>query len=178
MGPLAQDRRVEGALEILEAYFGIGRSRPAPFPAYMYRTVATRGLFLDAKDGGKYADVAFLFKLVSRGPIQWLSDPLIAYRIHGSNDSGEVNIVQQLRLLRFARKIASPSIDTALADEVRFVMYFRWLRARRRSNTVTAWRKRIILRHMAAMMPFRALFRAILFRIQGHLAIFSKGRTG
>lgn len=165
MGPLARTRRVDGARTIIDAYFGIGKARPAPFPAYMYRTAATRGLFLDPLDGGKYADVAFLLKLAARGPILWLADPLVRYRIHASNDSGEVNIAQQLRLLRFARRMAPASLDGGLLEEVRFLIYYRWLAAGRRSTQLTPRRRRVVLRHMLAHMPLRLIIPALYSRL-------------
>ena len=59
------------------------------------------GLQFDSKNGGKYSDVSFLVELISAGPILWISEPLIKYRIHSTNDSANVSFVDLIKISLF-----------------------------------------------------------------------------
>lgn len=107
----------------------------APFPGYMYRSEKVRGLCLKHHEGGKYADVSFLMKVASRGPVCWLGEPLMKYRFHSGNDSGVESIWQQLRLLRFVYKNTSFNRRSDLVKQYRFAYWTRWLLNRKNWKT-------------------------------------------
>jgi glycosyltransferase involved in cell wall biosynthesis len=73
----------------------------APFPSYIYRTEFLNQLNLDLNDGGKYSDTSFLVKLVARGPLLWLAQPLMFYRQHSQNDSADLNLKDIQKLCWF-----------------------------------------------------------------------------
>lgn len=101
--------------------------RVAPFPGYMYRTEKVKGLFLDASEGGKYSDTSFLMKVAARSSICWLKDPLMYYRFHSGNDSGENSIPQHLRLLRFIFKNTSLERQDDLINQYKFAYWLKWI---------------------------------------------------
>lgn len=72
-----------------------------PFSAYLYRSDILESLRLFYKEGRKHADVAFLMKTVKQGPILWLAEPLMNYRVHGANDSASYDIKAIFSLCRF-----------------------------------------------------------------------------
>lgn len=99
----------------------------APFPGYLYRTAMVRSLFPDSSEGGKYADVPFLMKVAQRGPIAWLREPLMKYRIHSESDSATLSIGQFLRLLRFIYKNTAFKPRSDVVRQFRLVHWKRWL---------------------------------------------------
>lgn len=112
---------------LLEPYLGFGIIGPAPFPGYMYRTSAISNLCLDASEGGKYSDVSFLMKVQLHGPLYWLPDPLIQYRIHPGNDSSVDEIGQRMSLLRYIYRNTSLTSKSKIIDEYRFDFWLKWL---------------------------------------------------
>lgn len=72
-----------------------------PFPGYMYRSSLIRGVQPDNSEAGKYSDVTFLSRILERGSIIWLADPLMFYRKHGGNDSGALDCRQINRLIHW-----------------------------------------------------------------------------
>lgn len=101
----------------------------ALFPSYMYRTSVVRTVQPDAADGGKYSDVAWLVRLVSRGPIVWTSVPLMTYRLHGENDSLQESLRDRLRMLAFLKR--RRDLPGYLVDDWRFMIHKRCLRTAR-----------------------------------------------
>lgn len=88
--------------KLFRHYFGKGNSGIAPFPGYTYLTrIRDRIRFSDEE--GKYSDVAFLMRVVSIGPIVWLSQPLMVYRLHANNDSNTESRKDRLRFLAFLK---------------------------------------------------------------------------
>jgi glycosyltransferase involved in cell wall biosynthesis len=69
-----------------------------PFPSYMYgkKLIGTE-IFDD--ECGKYSDVSWLLRLAKIAPINWLSAPLMYYRIHKGQDSQSFDIRNQKKLL-------------------------------------------------------------------------------
>lgn len=86
--------------ELINRYI-IKKLSHTPFPAYLYRTKFLKNLQLNPADGGKYSDVSFLIKLIKHGPFIWLSEPLMKYRQHSSNDSVHINMDDILSLSLF-----------------------------------------------------------------------------
>jgi glycosyltransferase involved in cell wall biosynthesis len=125
-GPLVH----RSAESLLAPYLRSGRVAPAPFPGYMYRLEAIRGLTLDPREGGKYSDVSFLIKTVRRGTVIWIEKPLMWYRLHGGNDSGRDDIAQRLKLVRFVCRTTSLKRRDPLLTEFRFRIHLMsWRRA-------------------------------------------------
>jgi len=60
----------------------------APFPGYLYRTsVYQSNLGPLSSPAGKYSDVTFVASGLEKGNVLWLSEPLMFYRRHPTNDS-------------------------------------------------------------------------------------------
>lgn len=81
-----------------------------PFPSYIYRTRLLKDLQLNYADGGKYSDTTFLIKLIKRGSFIWLSEPLLKYRQHSSNDSVQLDMNNILSLCLFFFKTSPKMI--------------------------------------------------------------------
>lgn len=101
-----------------------------PFPSYMYRTEMVKNLRFNTRDAGKHSDVAFLFKALSIGAIEWIPDITIDYRIHGSNISVGIDILSLSRLVRiYCRNIPSTAHKSGtLAKEFIIKNYILWLK--------------------------------------------------
>jgi len=72
-----------------------------PFPSYIYRTNLIGTTELNPANGGKYSDVSFLVNVIRHGPFVWLSEPLMRYRQHSSNDSIDLNLADIFSISRF-----------------------------------------------------------------------------
>lgn len=167
MGSVDRPRRIDTASELLRAYLQLGVEGPAPFPGYMYRRRFLDGLYLDASQGGKHADVTFLTKLLARGPILWLAAPLMQYRFHASNDSRIESVGERLSWLR--HMFANDGIDRRSDWIVDFKFYYwaRWWAQRSPAGALhlpNGWRERIVLRFLMVTAFRLATTRASFWR--------------
>lgn len=150
MSHLTQDVRLTNVEEFINFYLSFNKHRPAPFPSYMYRREAIKGLYLNAQDGGKHADVAFLMSLIKKGEFLWLSTPLMQYRMHGSNDSSIESVGDRLRLLRYIYRNTDFTPKSKTIQEYRFRFWARWLMSKFKSGYYwpLTWRKRVVLAYL------------------------------
>lgn len=126
MGSFSHSCGITNPQQFLKPYLEIGDARPAPFPGYMYRRSFLEDLYLDPKLGGKYADVSFLTQLIQRGPIIWLAQPLIYYRLHQNNDSKNLSVAEHLRLLRYLIRSKVISRHASEVWDYRFKFWLYW----------------------------------------------------
>ncbi len=98
----------------------------APFPAYLYRSNYLKVTSFLYKEGRKHADVSLLMKIAKQGPILWLAEPLMNYRIHGNNDSGFYDIKAIFSLCRFLRSQTAITKDDL--DTFKIQSLLAWLR--------------------------------------------------
>ncbi len=171
MGALTAPLVVRDVETLLAPYLAAHVLAPPPFPGYAYRRAAIRGLFLDSAEGGKYADVSFLMKVLGRGPLVWLPDPLMEYRLHSSNDTKRESVGQRLKLLRYIYKATAIRKGSALVREYRCRLYLRWwLSSARASRRRTPRRYAVVLRYLASAGP-----RALLGNPEIWRRIFRRG---
>lgn len=150
MTTAVHDVVLKNAEELLAYYMRFNSHRAAPFPGYMYRRTAIDGLYLDAHDGGKHADVTFLMNVIERGNLYWLLSPLMQYRMHGTNDSSIENVGQRLRLLRYIYRHTSILPKSEAVQEFRFRYWVRWWRLISKHGDVHRynWRRRIVFTYL------------------------------
>ena len=150
MATAVHDVVLKNAEQLLAFYMRFNSHRAAPFSGYMYRRNAIDGLYLDAHDGGKHADVTFLMNVIGRGNLYWLLSPLMQYRMHGTNDSSIENVGQRLRLMRFIYRHTSILPKSEAVQEFRFRYWVRWWRLIRKHGDVRQyhWRKRIVFNYL------------------------------
>lgn len=72
-----------------------------PFPSYVYKVEDLKKVVFGDENVGKYSDVIVLLKLLEFGRIYWSGEKNISYRIHGNNDSGEIDLVSLRNLCHF-----------------------------------------------------------------------------
>jgi hypothetical protein len=85
----------------------------------MYRVNCIKGLSLKPEDGGKYADVSFLLKVLNRGDFLWDCRILMHYRIHEKSDTATVKFGDYIKLRNYLKKNylnEFPSIRYAMRD--------------------------------------------------------------
>ncbi|MET0335128.1 MAG: glycosyltransferase family 2 protein [Rhizobacter sp.] len=112
---------VRDARQLASHYFGRYQMGIAPFPGYVYARAHLSGLRFDAA-GGKYSDVSWLLRVVARGPMVWLTAPLMTYRLHASNDSRSESIGDRLRLLAYFKRHEA-AIGAQVIEDFRFFVY-------------------------------------------------------
>ncbi len=81
-------------------------NRPAttghpPFPSYCYRFSALDINHVNENDGGACADVTFISKKVQYGPIIWLVEPLMKYRVHNQSGTAGLTLNDYRKLWRY-----------------------------------------------------------------------------
>ena len=99
-------RRIEvitSARDLAVRYFARSQSGIAPFPGYIYNKTLVGTLRLPP-GGGKYADATWLINLVRQGPIVWINQPLITYRMHAGNDGNIESRRDRLRTLAYLKR--------------------------------------------------------------------------
>ncbi|WP_162784560.1 glycosyltransferase family 2 protein [Polynucleobacter necessarius] len=97
---------------LLRRYFSHHQLGIAPLPSYFYRRSALHGLRFD-KAGGKYGDVQWLSRWAIRGPVIWIAEPMMIYRMHESNDGNIESRHDRFRFLAYLKRsgeIFSPEI--------------------------------------------------------------------
>ena len=83
--------------QFVKSYLTTRLSHP-PFPSYMYRSQKIQDCRMNIDEGGKHSDVTFLAHLLAEGPLLWLPQALIDYRIHSQNDSATINLTDIWKL--------------------------------------------------------------------------------
>jgi glycosyltransferase involved in cell wall biosynthesis len=90
MKEFSQPRLLQNLESLLEPYLALTSIGIAPFPGYMYRSSLIQNIYLEASEGGMHSDASFLMKILCRGPILWLPEVLMHYRIHVGVTTGNV----------------------------------------------------------------------------------------
>ena len=151
MGCIDKKIVLSSANQLLAEYLKISQFEAAPFPSYMYRRKFLLGLQLDPTQGGKYSDLSFLIKLMHRGSILWVDEPLMWYRRHLANSSGLESIGDRLSLLRYI--FANTGIRRASVEikEYKFKYWLSWWSQRPGNHFFklpATWRERVIYRFL------------------------------
>jgi glycosyltransferase involved in cell wall biosynthesis len=98
--------------DLLRRYFSHHQLGIAPLPSYIYKTSVLNGLHFD-RAGGKYSDVKWLSQWCAKGPMIWIAEPIMVYRLHDSNDGNYESRHDRLRFLAYlknSRNMFSPEI--------------------------------------------------------------------
>lgn len=94
-----RDSIIEKGEDLIDRYVN---SKVAPFPSYMYNSDNIKGVLFDAESkGGKYADVSFLFDILSKGPIAYVGKPLMKYYFHPGQDSANYDFLKRMQLVNY-----------------------------------------------------------------------------
>lgn len=113
VGPINSDN-------LLRRYFSHHQLGIAPLPSYIYRADSLRDLWFDAA-GGKYTDVQWLSKCAGRGPVIWIAEPMMVYRLHESNDGIIESRHDRLRFLAFLKASGDVFSPEILSDYRNFL---------------------------------------------------------
>ena len=70
-------------------------------------------------------DVVFISKIADLGPVHWLPDKLIKYRLHHDNDSNYSDIHSKLKLLNYYKSKIENDLD--VYGFFRYRIWVRWL---------------------------------------------------
>jgi len=94
---------ISGARDMAYRYFGRSQSGIAPFPGYLYQRALVGTTRMNPK-GGKYADATWLITLADVGAVIWVREPLMTYRLHGSNDGLQESRRDRLRVMAYLKQ--------------------------------------------------------------------------
>ncbi len=100
---LKKNTLIQGSREMARLYTR-APMKIVPFPGYLYKTSAIKGLQLVYHEGRKHADASFLIKVAKEGPIIWASDVLMKYRIHENNGSAIFDLRAIYSLLCYVQR--------------------------------------------------------------------------
>ncbi|HEY0819977.1 MAG TPA: glycosyltransferase family 2 protein [Rhizobacter sp.] len=168
---------VRDAGQLAAHYFSRYQIGIAPFPGYVYARAAIEGLRFDPAEG-KYSDVSWLLRVVERGAMVWIVEPLMTYRLHATNDSRHESIADRLRLLAFFKRRRA-TIGSALVDDFRFFIYKKALELHRtgierlsaaRERVMTGYLKRYRCRRIVRFDQHLALLQRTRLRVSQKLA--------
>jgi hypothetical protein len=101
-----------GPNNLLRRYFSHHQLGIAPLPSYIYKKEALQDLRFNIS-GGKYSDVQWLSRWTVKGPVMWISEPMMVYRMHESNDGNVESRHDRLQFLAFLKgsgNVFSPEI--------------------------------------------------------------------
>ena len=163
---------VRDAKQLATHYFGRYQFGIAPFPGYVYSRARLADMRFDPT-GGKYSDVSWLLRVLERGPMVWLVEPEMTYRLHSANDSRSESIGDRLRLLGFFKQRRS-TMGAALVEDFRFFIYKKALEQDHhrmnvlspvRRKAMTAYLRRYRLRRIGRFDQHLALIRRIGHRL-------------
>lgn len=109
---------VRNARQLAAHYFSRHQLGIAPFPGYVYAKSRIADLRF-SRANGKYSDVSWLLKVADRGGLVWVTEPLMTYRLHASNDSRSESIGDRLRLLAYFKSNVQ-SVGEGVIEDFRF----------------------------------------------------------
>ncbi len=149
--------------DLARRYFARAQSGIAPFPSYVYRKSAVGDERLDV-DGGKYTDVAWLLRLAMNGPIAWLNEPLLTYRIHGGNDGKLESPQDRLRFMAFLKRYPEEFGKALLEDYRCSFIYKPLVKSEAASPARRTIAHRFLRRHSWSRYGSPSLYRALMRR--------------
>ena len=106
--------------DLLRRYFSHHQLGIAPLPSYVYKTSALNTSCFDTS-GGKYSDVQWLSDWCAKGSVMWISEPMMVYRLHDSNDGNVESRHDRLRFLAFLKRSAHILSPEILSDYRNFL---------------------------------------------------------
>jgi glycosyltransferase involved in cell wall biosynthesis len=155
--------------QLLRRYFSHHQLGIAPLPSYIYKRSALGQLRFDSQ-GGKYGDVQWLTSWAAKGPMYWMSAPMMVYRFHDTNDGNTESLHDRLRFLVFL-KSAHQMLSQEILSDYRNFLYKKLLpffegsqyvwRHKLLSNFTRSHRRERLLR----MSFYQALFNKMLTRL-------------
>jgi len=72
-----------------------------PFSGYIYDNYFIKNIVRDDEEGGTWSDASFLIKILKKGKIVWLKEPLLFYRTHSSSASSNEKIIERVSFINF-----------------------------------------------------------------------------
>jgi cellulose synthase/poly-beta-1,6-N-acetylglucosamine synthase-like glycosyltransferase len=136
-------KRFNNKQYFLEQYL-VGNGGIAPYSGYVYNTIFLKKVSFDSIISGKHFDAVLLSSLLDYGPIIWLPEALMFYRVGG--DSSHEDVSARLRLLRYMFMVG---VDRA-SEPVFLYRYLFWLNWIRQKDflwsNLSNWRYRIVLK--------------------------------
>lgn len=166
-GTLGNTHSIHGPRQLAAYYYSRHQLGIAPFPSYVYSTARMGDLRFD-EAAGKFSDVAWLLRVAERGEIIWLSEPLMTYRLHSSNDGRKESIGDRLKLFAFFKRNLA-LLGPGLVGDYRFFLYKKVLELHRRQVLKVSASKRRTLR------TYVARYRVTRFcRLDHHRALLRK----
>lgn len=156
--------------EFFESYLriGIDGGSIAPFPGYMYRRSMLQNITFNPKEAGKYSDVSFLSKVLTKGPLAWIYKPLIWYRFHEGNDSGSVSIRGAFGLLRYMLAHSGINRHSTIVSDYRFKMWAHWWLGQYKKHGLKVFQprtERIVFKFLVASAIKLALTRLTFWKL-------------
>ena len=133
------------ANDLLRRYFSHHQMGIAPFPSYIYRRASLGNLRLDVT-GGKYSDVRWLVEWAKLGSMIWISEPMMVYQLHASNDG---NVESRHDRLRFLAFLKSPKLilNPEILSDYRNFLYKKLLsNAKKNGNVDSSYRHHLMSR--------------------------------
>ena len=106
--------------DLAAKYFSRHQLGIAPFPSYVYRRSDACSLMFDLH-AGKYSDVQSLLQLADCGSFVWIKEPMMVYRLHGSNDSNVESFGDRLKFLAFLKRKRQALSPMTLLNYRRFI---------------------------------------------------------
>ena len=131
--------------ELAAKYFSPHQLGISPFPSYIYRRSDVCRLAFDLH-AGKYSDVQSLLQLVDCDPFVWIKEPMMVYRLHGSNDSNTESFGDRLKFLAFLKHDGQIVSTLTLLNYRRF-LYKKYLS--RMARSAVEKRKKLIKHFLA-----------------------------
>lgn len=110
-----------------------------PFPGYLYRLNAIQNLRFNFSEARLYSDFTFLTKVAYRGPVLWVSSPLMEYRRHLGNESNTIDLKAAKLMVNFLACHRVLPKNSSLLRKFRYWNHLFFLRNR--------WRMGQPLRH-------------------------------
>jgi glycosyltransferase involved in cell wall biosynthesis len=114
---------------LLRQYLSCDFGGVMPFCSYAYNSEMIKGVLpnVSMKD---YFDTYFIMEVVDRGPLVWITEPLVGSRRHKDNRGHTSGVGAYKPLLNIAQDMLGPIIKQIHLDEYRFLRLFFALKER------------------------------------------------
>jgi len=160
--------RLSSKFDFFRYYLGFEPIAPPPFSAYCYKSNILRRLNFSLKFGGKYSDVAGLSQLLESGPVIWITEPLIRYRIHPNQDSQVNNIVARRLLIRYVKNQCKEEVSLKMISSyrVKYLLSKITLKPKfiKRSWAITHYVGKVLASHMIGSKNFYIFLFSVAFK--------------
>jgi glycosyltransferase involved in cell wall biosynthesis len=133
---IKKDKLLSLKSDLIEQYYD---NRIVVLPSYIYNLdLIKKHNIVFTNKAGKYSDVIWLLEIMNYGKIKWLAKRLMAYRLHGGQDSAKIDIRAKQQLVDYCSAVLGNGRNSKIIKNYRMLnLYYLMFNRLERNKRMT-----------------------------------------